>query len=72
MSESIPRRRTERLEIEAMVDAAAEKGFTRAIWAGPLGTLARLLWFLLLCSILFVVGLVKGNFPILQALIFAI
>lgn len=49
-------------KIEAMAEGAAENRFTGAISAGPLGTLARLLWFLLLCSILFVIGLVKGDF----------
>lgn len=45
-----------------MADEAAGKGFSKAISGGPLGTLARLLWFLLLCLILFVIGLGKGIF----------
>jgi hypothetical protein len=43
-----------------MADEAAQKGFTGAVSAGPLGTIARLLWFLILCTILLVIGLVKS------------
>jgi hypothetical protein len=47
-----------------MADGAGSKGFIGALSAGPLGTIARLLWFVILCLILFILGVVKGTFPI--------
>lgn len=47
-----------------MADEAGNKGFMGTISAGPLGTVARLLWFIILCLILFILGIVKGNFSI--------
>ena len=45
-----------------MADEADNGGFMGAVSAGPIGTVARLLWFVVLCLILFIVGLVKGNY----------
>lgn len=46
-----------------MADGAGKMGFTRASSAGLFGKIGRLLWFILLCFILFILGLVKGICP---------
>lgn len=49
-----------------MVDEVGNKGFMGIILVGFLGIVVRLLWFIILCLILFIFGIVKGNFLIVS------
>jgi len=55
-----------------MADGTGNKGFIGTLSAGPLGTVVRLLWFILLCLILFILGLVKGNSSIASMIFFSL